>query len=77
MEKWEYALVCFSQNAHRKLCRFFKEHTGFPKFKCKNDHNYSYAINFTNHIIEPDFENNKVKLSKLKWVKCKLHRELA
>ena len=54
---------------------FFKEHTGFPKFKSKYDNHKSYKTNFTNNNIIVDFENNKVKLPKLKWVKCKLHRE--
>jgi putative transposase len=55
--------------------KFFKEHAGFPKFKSKHDHNYSYTTNFTNNNIETDYKSNKIKLPKLKWVKCKLHRE--
>lgn len=55
--------------------KFFKEHTGFPKFKSKKIHKYSYTTNFTNNNIEVDFTNNKIKLPKLKWVKCKAHRE--
>lgn len=54
--------------------KFFKEHAGFPKFKTKKSHEYSYTTNFTNNNIEIDFDNNKIKLPKLKWVKCKLHR---
>lgn len=48
---------------------------GFPKFKSKRNHNYSYKTNFTNNNIKVDFENNRVQLPKLKWVRCKLHRE--
>ncbi|WP_454052825.1 hypothetical protein [Clostridium sp. Marseille-Q7071] len=55
--------------------KFFKEHTGFPKFKGKKNHNYSYTTNFTNNNIEVDSENNKIKLPKLKWIKAKVHRE--
>jgi putative transposase len=55
--------------------KFFKEHTGFPKFKSKHNHYYSYTTNFTNNNIEIDYQNNLVKLPKLKWAKCKLHRE--
>lgn len=51
-----------------------KGELGFPKFKSKRNHHYSYKTNFTNNNIEVDFENNKVKLPKLKWVECKLHR---
>ncbi|AEB77208.1 IS200/IS605 family element RNA-guided endonuclease TnpB [Clostridium botulinum] len=55
--------------------KFFKEHSGFPKFKSKKIHNYSYTTNFTNNNIQADFMNNKIKLPKLKWIKCKLHRK--
>ena len=55
--------------------KFFKEHTGYPKFKNKHNHYKSYTTNFTNNNIEVSFENNKIKLPKLKWVKAKVHRE--
>lgn len=55
--------------------KFFKEHIGFPKFKSKKNHRKSYTTNFTNKNIEVSFENNKIKLPKLKWVKAKVHRE--
>lgn len=55
--------------------KFFKEHTGYPKFKSKHSHHKSYTTNFTNSNIEVSFENNKIKLPKLKWVKIKIHRE--
>lgn len=48
---------------------------GFPKFKSKKNNNYSYKTNFTNNNIKVDFDNNKVQLPKLKWVKAKLHRK--
>ena len=55
--------------------KFFKEHTGYPKFKSKRDNKKSYTTNFINNNIEVSFENNKIKLPKLKWVKAKVHRE--
>ena len=55
--------------------KFFKEHTGYPKFKSKHNHYKSYTTNFTNNNIEVSFDNNKIKLPKLKWVKTKIHRE--
>lgn len=55
--------------------KFFKEHTGYPKFKNKHNHYKSYTTNFTNNNIEVSFENNKIKLPKLKLVKAKVHRE--
>lgn len=48
---------------------FFKEYSGFPKFKSKKTHNYSYRTNFTNNNIE--FCNKHIKLPKLKMVKIK------
>lgn len=59
-------------NAYQK---FFKEHTGFPKFKSKRNHRYSYTTNFTNNNIEADFTCSGIKLPKLKWIKAKLHRK--
>ena len=59
-------------NAYQK---FFKEHTGFPKFKSKKDNHKSYKTNFTNNNISIDYNCNAIKLPKLKWVKAKLHRQ--
>ena len=59
-------------NAYQK---FFKEHFGYPKFKSKKNSRKSYSTNSTNNNIEIDFENNRIKLPKLKWVKTKIHRE--
>ena len=54
--------------------KFFKEHAGYPKFKSKHDNHKSYTTNFTNGNIAVDFEENRVKLPKLKGIKAKLHR---
>ena len=64
--------VYHMDNAYQK---FFNEHTGFPKFKSKKNHKKSYTTNFTNGNIEVSFEDNKIKLPKLKWVKAKVHRK--
>lgn len=71
----KFALTNAIYNLDNAYQKFFKEKTGFPKFKSKHDHNYSYTTNFTNNNIEVNYNNNTIKLSKLKWVKCKLHRE--
>ena len=55
--------------------KFFKEHTGYPKFKSKKDNKKSYTTTFTNNNIEVSFDDSKVKLPKLKWVKAKVSRE--
>jgi len=50
--------------------KFFKEHTGFPKFKSKKVSKKSYKTNITGTNIEIDFDNRKIKLPKFKWVKA-------
>ena len=53
---------------------FFKEKAGYPKFKRKHDKYKSYTTNFTNGNINIDFDRNRIKLPKLKYVKAKIHR---
>ncbi len=64
---------CSLQNALKDLefayNKFFKEHTGFPKFKSKKTHRYSYKTSFMNNNIR--FQNNHIKLPKLGWVKTR------
>lgn len=69
-----YDLDSAYQNFFRRIKKGSKE-LGFPKFKSKRNHNYSYKTNFTNNNIKVDFDNNKIQLPKLKWIKCKLHRK--
>ena len=53
-------------NAYNK---FFKEHTGFPKFKSKKDHHYSYRTSCTNNNIK--YLNKHIQLPKLGLVKTR------
>lgn len=53
-------------NAYQK---FFKEHTGYPKFKSKKTHRYSYKSKCTNGNIQ--YCNKHIKLPKLGMVKTK------
>ena len=69
-----YDLDSAYQNFFRRIKQGSKE-LGFPKFKSKRNHNYSYKTNFTNNNIKVDFDNGRVQLPKLKWIKCKLHRK--
>ena len=71
----KFALTNSIYNLDSAYQKFFKEHTGFPKFKSKHDHDYSYTTNFTNNNIKALFNNNLVQLPKLGKVKAKLHRE--
>ena len=49
--------------------KFFKEHSGFPKFKSKKTHDYSYRTSFTNNNIQ--YCGKHIKLPKLGLVKVR------
>ena len=53
-------------NAYQK---FFHKNNGFPRFKTRKTHRFSYRTNFTNNNIE--FCNKHIKLPKLKMVKIR------
>ena len=73
----KFALTNAIFNMDSAYQKFFKEHAGFPKFKSKRNNKKSYSTSFNNgsNNIEVSFENGKIKLPKLKWVKAKIHRE--
>lgn len=73
----KFALENAVYNVDDAYRNFFKKHLGYPKFKSKKDNKKSYKTNCTYNskpTIEVSFENNKIKLPKLKWVKAKIHR---
>ena len=73
VDKYSLTYSIYSMdNAYQK---FFKEHAGYPKFKSKKNNKKSYRTNFMNNNIRVDFDSNKIKLPKLKWIKAKIHRE--
>ena len=49
--------------------KFFKEHTGYPKFKSKKNRHKSYKTKNTNNCL--DFKNKHIKLPKLGLVKIR------
>lgn len=71
----KFALDNAVTNMDSAYQNFFKKHAGYPKFKSKKTHKKSYATNFTNGNIDVSYENNKIKLPKLKWVKAKVYRK--
>lgn len=71
----KFALTNSVYNMNSAYQKFFKEHAGYPKFKSKKNNRKSYSTNSTNNNIEVDFDNNKIKLPKLKWIKAKVHRQ--
>lgn len=60
------------QNLDTAYIKFFKEKTGFPKFKSKKTHRHSYRIP---QNVKIDFEKHKVFLPKIKWVNIRVDRE--
>lgn len=71
----KFALTNSIYNMDNAYKKFFKENAGYPKYKSKHNNHKSYTTNYTNGNIYVDFDNNKVKLPKLKYVKAKIHRE--
>ena len=75
LEPDKFSLINSVWNMDNAYQKFFKERTGFPRFKSRHNHRRSYTTKITNNNIEVSFEKNKIKLPKLKWVKTRLHRE--
>lgn len=75
LEPDKFALSSAIENLDNAYQKFFKEHTGFPKFKSRHNRRQSYTTKITNNNIEVSFEKNQIKLPKLRWIKAKLHRE--
>lgn len=71
----KFALTNSVYNMDSAYQKFFKEHSGYPKFKSKRDNKKSYTKNITGNNIEVSFERSRIKLPKLKWIKAKVHRE--
>ena len=79
-EVGKFSLINSVFNMDNAYKRFFKEHAGYPKFKSKHNNYMSYKTNCckngrgNRYSIEFDFDNNKIKLPKLKWIKAKISR---
>lgn len=69
----KFALTNAIYNMDSAYQKFFKEHTGYPRFKSRHNHRKSYTTNYTNNNIE--VFSNSIKLPKLKQVKAKIHRK--
>ena len=54
--------------------RFFRLHSGYPKFRSKHDNRRSYTTRITGTNIKVLFDENKIQLPKLKLIKAKLSR---
>lgn len=74
----KFALTNSVYNMNNAYQKFFKKHTGYPKFKSKKNNKKSYTTNCNycgRPTIEVSFDKSRIKLPKLKWVKAKIHRE--
>lgn len=58
-------------NMDKAFTRFFKQKNGFPKFKSK--HKGTHRVGFPQNT-KVDFENNKVSVNKIGWIKTKISR---
>lgn len=58
------------RNLEAAYLKFFKEHSGYPKFKSKKTHRFSYTCKCVSKNIEI-IDTNKIKLPKLGTVKIK------
>ena len=58
---------------------YFRKKSNFPKYKSKKNSRKSYRTNCcygnANPTVEVSFDNNKIKLPKLKWIRAKVHRK--
>ncbi len=75
-EKWlqkvnSQSLQGATLNLDNAFKKFFKENKGFPRFKSKKNPVQSFNVP-QNHKI--DFNNGKVYLPRIGWIKTKLHR---
>jgi putative transposase len=60
-----------NKNLDSAFKRFFREKKGFPKFKSRKNPSQTFGI--PQHY-KVDFDNNRVKLPKIGWIKTKLSR---
>lgn len=63
------ALQCSLKDLDMSYQKFFKEHSGYPKFKSKRTHRFSYQTKCKNNNIR--YCNKYIKLPKLGMVKTK------
>ncbi|ADI74247.1 transposase, IS605 OrfB family [Methanohalobium evestigatum Z-7303] len=58
-------------NLENAFTKFFREKSGFPKFKSKKNPVQSFSVP---QYYKVDFGNNKVYIPKIGWIKTRLHR---
>lgn len=69
------ALANVQMHLEKAYKNFFRDpKIGFPKFKSKHRSRKSYTTNVVNGNIQ--VEDHQIKLSKLKWIRMKKHRDI-
>ena len=70
VDKFALTNAVFSMdNAYQ---RFFRLHSGYPKFRSKHNNRRSYTTNTSGVNIKVSFDKNKIQLPKLKLVRARL-----
>lgn len=73
----KFALTNAIYNMDSGYQKFFKEASGYPKYKSKHEKRQSYTTNYTNGNIKVLFNLNKVQLPKVGKIRSKLHRKFS
>lgn len=75
----KFALTNAIRNMDAAFQNFFSGRADYPRFKKKsNEQSYKTTCNYpkgTKPSIEVDFQSNRIKLPKLRWVKAKISRQ--
>lgn len=72
VDKWSLTNAIYNMDSAYQ--KFFNNHAGYPKFKSKRESRKTYKTNFANNNISISFEERKIKIPKLKWIKAKISR---
>ena len=70
----KYALSNAVLNVNAAFVNFYNKRTNYPKFKKKKNNRRFYKTSFSNNNIKVLFEENKIQLPKVHWIKAKIHR---
>lgn len=70
----KFALTNAIYSMDKAYQRFFKLHSGYPKYRSKHSNRRSYTTNISVANIKVLFDENKIQLPKLKLIKARLSR---
>lgn len=70
----KFALTNAIRDMNAAFQNFYSGRADYPRFK-KKSNEQSYRTIYTNNNIEVDFQFNRIKIPKLRWVKAKISRQ--